>query len=181
MSINVKAKQAKLQVGEGKGSYRFILQSVMYNTLSAAKVIRTASEKSGINRGVLQAAWAAIGDVICDWATEGHSVAVPGLGHMRFGLRATSVEKVSDVSSKLITSRRVIFTPSVGIKQELANTGISITCYDKDGKVIKTVVSTDTDDIEEDTGSTDTPSGSGDGSGNTGGSGNEGAGGDDFV
>lgn len=42
------------------------------------------------------------------------------------------------------------------IKDELAKTSISITCYDKDGKKIKTVTSTDTDDIEVDNGSTET-------------------------
>lgn len=91
---------------------------------------------------------------------------------MRFGIRATSVEKVEDVSTKLITSRRVIFIPSVAIKEELAKTSIAITYYDRDGKKIKTVTSTDTDDIEEDDGSTIDNSGSttGGGSGNSSGS-----------
>ena len=31
------------------------------------------------------------GEVIKAWATEGHSVALPGLGTMRFGLSAKSV------------------------------------------------------------------------------------------
>lgn len=157
MGINVKAKQTKIQVGEQKGTYRFILQAETYNTLADRKVLNAAAKNSGLQRGVLQSAWDAIGEVISDWATEGHSVPIPGLGHMRFGIRATSVEDVAEVSSKLITSRRVIFTPSVAIKHELANTSISITCFDKDGQVIKTVTSTDKDDIEEDDGGTDTP------------------------
>lgn len=96
---------------------------------------------------------------------------------MRFGIRATSVEKVEEVKSSLITSRRVIFIPSVEIKEELAKTSISITCYDKDGKKLKTVTSADKDDIEEDDGSTTDNSGSdsGNDSGtNTGGSGSDG-------
>ena len=158
MGINVKAKQTKIQVGEQKGTYRFVLQADTYNTLSVKKVLNAAAKNSGLHRGTLQTAWDAIGEAVRDWATEGHSVAIPGLGHMRFGIRATSVEDVAEVSSKLITSRRVIFNPSVEIKQELAGTSISITCYDKDGQPIKTVTSTDKDDIEEDDGGTETPS-----------------------
>ena len=54
------------------------------------------------------------------WATEGHSVAVPGLGTMRFGLRSKFIADVNKVGSDLITTRRVIFTPNVEIKDELA-------------------------------------------------------------
>jgi hypothetical protein len=52
------------------------------------------------------------------------------------------VEKVEDVKTGLISSRRIIFTPSVDLKDELANTGIVITCYDRDGKEVKRVTST---------------------------------------
>ena len=75
-------------------------------------------------------------------STEGHSVALPGLGTMRFGLRAKSVEKVDEVKAGLITSRRIIFTPAVELKDELAGTAIQITCYDRDGKEVKRVTST---------------------------------------
>ena len=61
---------------------------------------------------------------------------------MRFGLRSKSVEKVEDVKTGLISSRRIIFTPSVDLKDELANTGILITCYDRTGKEVKRVTST---------------------------------------
>lgn len=177
MGIKVKAKQTKLQIGEAKGSYRFILQADTYSTLSDTKVIKDASLRSGLSKGVIKAAWDAIGSVVSTWATEGHSVSIPGLGHMRFGIRATSVENINDVSAKLITSRRVIFVPSVEIKQELANTNISITCYDKDGVVIKTVASTDKDDIEVDDGNTfegNTPPPTGEDGGNSGGDDNAG-------
>ena len=47
-------------------------------------------------------------------------MAVPGLGTMRFGLRSKSIADVNKVGSDLITTRRVIFTPNVEIKDELA-------------------------------------------------------------
>ena len=138
MAINLKAKQQLMYVGDdAKGTYRFVMSPEIYSRLNESKVMREAAMRSGIPQGTITAAWAAIGEVIKAWATEGHSVAIPGLGTMRFGVRATSVADVNEVSTGLITSRRVIFTPSVDIKNELKNTSINITCYDKDGNLIK--------------------------------------------
>ena len=85
---------------------------------------------------------------------------------MRFGLRAKSVEKVDEVKAGLITSRRIIFTPAVELKDELAGTAIQITCYDRDGKEVKRVTSTsgEVEDPENENqnnngGSTPVPSG----------------------
>ena len=160
MSIKVKAKERLIKVGgaDVKGTYRYVMQTEIYNSLSTKKVISEAALRSGIPEGALTSAWNAIGSVINAWATEGHSVAVPGLGRMRFGVRATSVADVNDVSKKLITSRRVIFVPSTEIRNELKETSINITCYDRDGKIVKRVDSTDDAEVE-DPENPDTPSG----------------------
>lgn len=160
MGIKVKARQTKLAVGPSKGEYRFIMQAEIYSTLKQEKVVSEASIRSGIPKGTLNASWQAIGEVIKAWATEGHSVAVPGLGTMRFGLQAAAVGKVEDVSSGLITARKVIFTPSTTIKQELKGASINITCYDKEGNVIKQVNSSDPGDVDDEGGS-DNPGGGG--------------------
>ena len=80
-------------------------------------------------------------------------------------------------SLRLITSRRVIFTPSTDIKEELARTAISITCYDRNGDVVKRVTSTDDGIVEDpdDSSNTQDPSGGGSGtdSGSSGGSGDD--------
>ena len=96
----------------------------------------------------MKACWDAAGEVIKAWATEGHAVALPGLGSMRFGLRSKAVENVNDVKTSLITSRRIIFTPSVDLKDELKNTSIMITCYDRNGNEVKRVTST-SGDVED--------------------------------
>ena len=149
MAIKVKAVERQLKVGKDAGSFRFMLQAEIYNTLSAQKVISEAAVRSGIPEGALSAAWDAIGQVVKVWATEGHSIAIPGLGRMRFGVRATTVDDVNKVSNGLITTRRVIFSPSTEIKDELLNTSINITCYDRDGKIIKRVTSSDPGTIED--------------------------------
>jgi len=97
----------------------------------------------------MKACWDAAGEVIKAWATEGHSVALPGLGTMRFGLRAKSVVKVEDVKTGLIKTRRIIFTPSQDLKDELADTAIQITCYDRNGDIVKRVTSADAGEVED--------------------------------
>ena len=149
MSIRVTAKQTMMKVGTMAGTYRYVLQAQLYNKLAEAKVIKEAALRSGIAQGTINASWAAIGEVIKAWATEGHSVAIPGLGTMRFGVRASSVAEVSEVSTGLIKTRRVIFTPNVDIKDELKNTSINITCYDKDGNIVKQVTSDDEGTVED--------------------------------
>lgn len=170
MAIKIKAIERKLKFEKGENApfeYRYVLQADLYSKLSDQKVIQEAALRSGINKGAINAAWDAIGEVIKAWATEGHSVAVPGLGTMRFGVRATLVDDVNKVASSLITSRRVIFTPNVEIKNELAKTSISITCYDRNGDVVKRVTSTDDADIEDPEDDGNDPNGGCNGGGNT--------------
>jgi len=149
MALKVKAKQKLQKVGKYADTYRFVLSPELYIALTQNKVISEAALRSGISKGVMQACWDAAGEVIKAWATEGHSVALPGLGTMRFGLRAKSVATVDEVKSKLIKSRKIIFTPSTELKDELSNTSVQITCYDKDGNELKRVTSTDEGIVED--------------------------------
>ncbi len=186
MALKVKAVERLLKFSNKEndpGVYRYVLKPDLYTSLSQAKVIKEAALRSGVSRGVMQACWDAAGEVIKAWATEGHSVALPGLGTMRFGLRSKAVEKVEDVKTGLIESRRIIFTPDVDLKDELKNTAIQITCYDRDGKEVKRVTSTDPGTIEDP--ENDNQNGGNTENGNTGGNtsgdnngGNTGGGGD---
>ena len=152
MSIKVKAIETDLSHFSDKDGkslgFRFVLKPELYSKLTESKVIAEAALRSGVAKGVMAACWEAAGEVIKAWATEGHSVAIPGLGTMRFGLRSESVADVNDVASKLITSRRIVFTPSVDLKQELKQTSVNITCYDRNGKVVKRVT-TDAGEVED--------------------------------
>ena len=149
MSIKVTAVERNVSFDKTVEKWAYVMQAELYSKLSQSKVIQEAAMRSGISKGSINAAWDAIGEVIKAWATEGHSVAIPGLGSMRFGLRATSVSDVNRVGSGLITSRRVIFTPNVDIKEELARTSVSITCYDRNGNIVKRITSTDEGNVED--------------------------------
>ena len=173
MALKVKAVERLVKFKKNEpGQYRYVMQPELYTSLSQNKVIKEAALRSGVSRGVMQACWDAAGEVIKAWATEGHSVALPGLGTMRFGLRAKSVEKVEEVKAGLISSRRIIFTPASDLKDELADTAVQITCYDRDGKEVKRVTSTDPgtiEDPENEENGGNTESGNGSEGGNTGG------------
>ena len=148
--MKVKAVEKLLKFDKNSaGVYRYVMSPEMYSSLNQKKVIKEAALRSGVSQGVMQACWDAAGEVIKAWATEGHSVALPGLGTMRFGLRSKSVEDVNDVKTSLITSRRIIFTPDTDLKDELKNTSVVITCYDRDGKEVKRVTSTDDAEVED--------------------------------
>ena len=119
MALKVKAVEKKIKFDknpDNPGVWRYVMSPELYTPLSQAKVIKEAALRSGVSRGVMQACWDAAGEVIKAWATEGHSVALPGLGTMRFGLRSKAVEDVNKVKAGLITTRRIIFTPSVDLK-----------------------------------------------------------------
>ena len=178
MSIKVIAQRRELKIGKNPGAKRFVMRPDLYSAIAEKKVFTEAATHSGISAGVIKAAWEAAGAVIRTWATEGHSVPVPGLGTMRFGVRAKAVEKLDDVKTGLITTRRIVFTPSVDVKDELKNTSIQITCLDEDGTVLKRVTSGDSGDIEDPenenqngNGGTNTNQPSNGGGGNTGGGG----------
>ena len=148
MAIKVIAQRREVKLGKNPGM-KFVMRPDLYIPIAEKKVFAEASTHSGISAGVIKAAWDAAGEVLRTWATEGHSVPLPGLGTMRFGVRSKAVEDLEDVKTSLITTRRIVFTPSVDVKDELKNTSIQITCLDEDGNVLKRVTSSDSGDIED--------------------------------
>ena len=165
MAIKVIAQRREVKLGKNPGK-KFVMRPDLYIPIAEKKVFAEASTHSGISAGVIKAAWDAAGEVIRTWATEGHSVPLPGLGTMRFGVRSKAVENLEDVKTNLISVRRIIFTPNTDVKDELKNTSIQITCLDEDGNVLKRVTSGDSGEIED--------SENAGGSENTGGSQNQG-------
>ena len=149
MAIKVIAQRRELKIGKNPGVKKFVMRPDLYIPIQEKKVFSEASTHSGISAGVIKAAWDAAGEVIRTWATEGHSVPLPGLGTMRFSVRSKAVEKLEDVKTNLISVRRIVFTPNGEVKDELKNTSIQITCLDEDGTVLKRVTSGDSGEVED--------------------------------
>ena len=173
MAIKVIAQRREVKLGKNPGM-KFVMRPDLYIPIKEKKVFQEASTHSGISAGVIKAAWDAAGEVIRTWATEGHSVPLPGLGTMRFGVRSKAVADLEDVKTSLISVRRIIFTPTTDVKDELKNTSIQITCLDEDGNVLKRVTSGDDGTVEDENSLTPDPSPTGEGSGNSGGGSNGG-------
>ena len=179
MAIRVIAQRRLLKIGKNPGVKKFVMRPDLYTPIQEKKVFAEAATHSGISAGVIKAAWDAAGEVIRTWATEGHSIPLPGLGTMRFSVRSKAVEDLDDVKANLISTRRIVFTPSVDVKDELKNTAIQITCLDEDGNVLKRVTSGDSGEIEDNENgngsqnSNTNPSNPTNGGGNTGGGGSE--------
>ena len=148
MAIKVIAQRREVKLGKNPGK-KFVMRPDLYIPIQEKKVFAEASTHSGISAGVIKAAWDAAGEVLRTWATEGHSIPLPGLGTMRFGVRSKAVENLDDVKTSLITVRRIIFTPNVDLKDELKNTSIQITCLDEEGNVLKRVTSSDSGAVED--------------------------------
>ena len=185
MAIKVIAQLREVKLGKNPGK-KFVMRPDLYVPITEKKVFQEAATHSGISSGVIKAAWDAAGEVIRTWATEGHSIPLPGLGTMRFGVRSKAVDKLEDVKANLISVRRIIFTPNVDVKDELKNTSIQITCLDEDGNVLKRVTSGDSGTVEDpengstENGSTESGSnGSTENGGNSGGGDNGGGDGED--
>ncbi len=154
MAIKVIAQRRELKIGKNPGVKKFVMRPDLYIPISEKKVFKEAAAHTGVSEAVLKAAWDAAGEVIRAWATEGHSVPLPGLGTMRFGVRAKAVEDLEDVKTGLISTRRIVFTPSSEMKDVLKETSIQITCLDEDGNVLKRVTSGDSGEIEDSEGGT---------------------------
>ena len=174
MAIKVIAQRREVKLGKNPGM-KFVMRPDLYIPIAEKKVFSEASTHSGISAGVIKAAWDAAGEVIRTWATEGHSVPLPGLGTMRFGVRSKAVAELEDVKTNLITTRRIVFTPNVEVKDELKNTSIQITCLDEDGNVLKRVTSGDSGEVEDNENGGENENGNENGSSSNGGSQNGGS------
>lgn len=133
-----------------QGEYRYIMQPEIYGAIDQQTITTDVARRCGLPEYSISAVLNALAEVMTKWATNGHSVPIPGLGSMRFGLRAQSVPNVKDVGTSLIRSRRIIFTPSGELKRVFGSTPINITCYDRNGEVVKRVDSKDEGKVEDD-------------------------------
>lgn len=136
MAIRVKAKESLQKIGKYKGTYRYVMRVDNYAKVDDKSILTEAAAHSGLSKGQVRAAWESITEIIGIYVTQGLTVSLPGLGTMRMGISAKSTEQAKDVKDKLITRRRIIFTPDVEIKQKVYGASISIGVYDRNGNEI---------------------------------------------
>jgi nucleoid DNA-binding protein len=118
MAIKVIAQLREVKLGKNPGK-KFVMRPDLYVPITEKKVFQEAATHSGISAGVIKAAWDAAGEVIRTWATEGHSIPLPGLGTMRFGVRSKAVEKLKDAGKKLFAYIKMQETPSAALLNDI--------------------------------------------------------------
>ena len=132
MSLNITPKQTTIKLGPHKGEEMYVMKVDHYSTLGAEKIIRYASETSNIPKAVLRASWEALGSVITAWVLEDHIVEIPGLGNIRAEVRAKAQSKAEDVTESDILRRKLLLTPTKGIKDALNATPVRVTCWGRE-------------------------------------------------
>ena len=163
MAIKIKARERLVRFNASEaGDYRYVMQPEIYTTVDQETIMLQVAQRSGLPEYAISSVFKALSEVMAIWATNGHGVPIPGLGSMRFGLRAQAVSDVNKVNTSLIRSRRIVFTPSDEIKKLFSSTSISITCYDRNGDIVKRVNSKDDGTVDDPDADTDNI-----GSGNT--------------
>ena len=150
MAIKIKARERLVRFNASEaGDYRYVMQPEIYTTVDQETIMLQVAQRSGLPEYAISSVFKALSEVMAIWATNGHGVPIPGLGSMRFGLRAQAVSDVNKVNTSLIRSRRIVFTPSDEIKKLFSSTSISITCYDRNGDIVKRVNSKDDGTVDD--------------------------------
>ena len=77
MSIKVKVVERNIAFNGESQKFAYVLQPDLHRMLSESKVIKEASQRSGISCGSFSVAWNVIGEVIKAWTTGGTLLLFP--------------------------------------------------------------------------------------------------------
>lgn len=114
------------------GTQLYITKPVTYSKISERDLIRHASQDSGVPQAMMYAAFDAIMLQIKELLLNGHSIQLGQLGSMRFSIRCKSAKKLEDVSVNNVKTRRLIFTPSPEMKNEIKGVKFTIETEEAD-------------------------------------------------
>ena len=130
MAIKIKARERLVRFNASEaGDYRYVMQPEIYTTVDQETIMLQVAQRSGLPEYAISSVFKALSEVMAIWATNGHGVPIPGLGSMRFGLRAQAVSDVNKVNALILSQR--------------------ITCYDRNGDIVKRVNSKDDGTVDD--------------------------------
>lgn len=128
---------------------KVITRSVTYSKISADDVLDRAAENSGINRGQLSASMHAILQTFRNFVCNGHSVELPELGTFRFSVNATAADSEDEAGAAMVYRRKVLYTPSKKVKNDLENISLSVVSSTADEEDDEEEDSSDNTDSED--------------------------------
>jgi predicted histone-like DNA-binding protein len=119
--VRLKTSLQKL-VAQDKNAY--VSRMVTFSRIPTDEVIQHASRASGIPEPIMGAAFTAIAIQVEELVLNGHSVSLGNLGTLRMGVSCKSSETAEDVTSNNVRVRRILLTPSMGLKAKLKQVNI---------------------------------------------------------
>lgn len=148
MTMNVKAIERQISVGDKRGNYAYVMSPEHQKHMDEKSIFHKAALNTNMNIAAIRTAWLVCSEIIREEVIKGHTVALPGLGSIRLGMKANIVDDIADINSSLIKTKKIIFNPTSKFKNDLESSPINITCYNRNGKIIKKINSENHETIE---------------------------------
>ncbi len=117
MSQIVLKKNYQLIKVQDKSAY--VTRSVTYSKIDKDAFVERAADNSGIDRGMVDHVTDAICKEIRNFVLNGHSVEIPYLGTLRFGVRAKAAATAEEAGADKVYQRRIIFNPNKELKTRM--------------------------------------------------------------
>ena len=122
--INVKVNYQKIPYLEKN---LFVTRPIRYSTIGMEEICDMVASDSTLPRAYVSAVAEGIFKQIEEMLLNGHSIKLPNLGTLRFSFSAKAGETLEEAGAAAIYRRRIIFTPSVHLKEAIRNTSIVVT------------------------------------------------------
>lgn len=114
----IRCKKFITKLGYNK-QYKWRLSPYRYTTFNKPYLIRTAALDAGITQEQMAAALRAYQNQFDQLMLNGHSIELEGLGNFRLSMSFKTAEGVEDISMDLFKRLRVLFRPSVDLRDEM--------------------------------------------------------------
>jgi predicted histone-like DNA-binding protein len=119
MAVHFKVVRKKNPIRKDEDP-KFYAQAMVTGKVTLDKLCNRVARVSTASRGDVQLVICALMDEVIDSLEDGNTVRLGDLGCMRISLSSTGEETPSEVSAGNIRKGRIVFTPSVMLKERVA-------------------------------------------------------------
>lgn len=120
--IKVKGKMQRVAIMDAN---RVVARPVRYSTVKGEELVSYAAQSSHVPESTLTACTLAMREAIAYFVLNGHHVDLGKFGILGVRSRQRSAEDAEEISSRLVRSMTIGFTPSKEIKEAIAQIRIT--------------------------------------------------------
>lgn len=121
--INLKVSKQKIIMLDQE---RYVTRPIRYSTIGIDEICDYVASDSTLPRAYVAAVAEGIFKQIEEMLLNGHSIKLPNLGTLRFSLSAKARKTVEEAGATAVYRRRIIFTPSVHLKEAIRSTSLNV-------------------------------------------------------